>query len=763
MEELKIIGRKVPRHDAWEKAFGLTRYAADFFMAGMLHGKVLRSPYPSARILRIDTARAERLKGVKAVLTAKDVPRNESITRFGQTHTVGGGFEGLYRVLADQKVHYVGEPVALVAAETEESARRALDLIRVEYEPLPGVFDPLEAMKTDAPQVEEGRTNIITHFEVVKGDVEEGFAEADVVVENTYRVPFVDHAYLEPESGVAWIDENGVITLRVSTQVIEHFRGVADVLNLPHNRVRVIAPYVGGGFGGKEDITVESFLALLAYKTRKPVKLTYTREESTLCHSKRHPYVLEYRMGAKRDGRLTALKARLVSDAGAYVYLSPWVLTYSMVTSAGPYRIPHVRVDGYTVLTNNIYSSANRGFGAPQVCFAYESQMDELASRLGMDPLAIRKINYLTQGESIATGQVLDHHVALPESTEKAWQALGEKAPGHGKMRVGRGVASGMMSYGRMIFLHDTSRCYVSIEMDGSVTVRAGVQDIGGGQASSLCQIVAEVLGVPLEEVNVYFGDTALTPLAGTTTATRQLYMSGNAALMAAQEVRKVLLKKAGEILGRSPDRLDLVDREVVDREGTGRTLGLADVVKACASDGLPLYHVSLFKAPFRTISQFKRIEGQVFADFTYGTHAVEVAVDEETGKIEVLKLIACYDVGRAINRLSVEGQLEGGAIYAMGYGLSEEVVIQEGVVKTPSFQEYLLPTSMDVPEVKAILIESGDGVGPFGAKGVGEPSVNSVAPAIANALYDAVGARVYDLPLTPEKVLKAIKNRNGP
>ena len=377
-----------------------------------------------------------------------------------------------------------------------------------------------------------------------------------------------------------------------------------------------------------------------------------------------------------------------------------------------------------------------------------------------MDPLEIRKVNYLAQGESIATGQVLEHHVALPETTVKAWEALGEKNPGHGKIRIGRGLASGMMSYGRMIFLHDTSRCYVSIEMDGSVTVRAGVQDIGGGQTSSLCQIVAEVLGVPIEDVKAYFGDTALTPLAGTTTATRQLYMSGNAALTAAQEIRKVLLKKAGEMLGLSPDRLDLVDREVVDTEVTGKTLGLADVVKACASEGLPLYNVSLFKAPFRTISQFKQIEGQVFPDFTYGTHAAEIAVDEETGKIVILKLIACYDVGRAINRLSVEGQLEGGAVYGMGYGLTEEIIIDHGFIKTPSFSEYLLPTSMDVPEVQSIVLESGDGVGPFGAKGVGEPSLNSIAPAIANAVYDAIGVRILELPLTPEKIVRALREK---
>jgi len=758
--ELKIIGKPIPRHDAWEKALGLTCYADDFSMPGMLYGKVLRSRYPSARILFVDTSKAERLSGVRVVLTAKDVPQNESVTRFGQTHTMGGGFEGLYRVLADKKVHFMGEAVALVAAETEEIARRALGLIKVDYQPLPGVFDPIEAMKPDAPQVEEGKSNIVTHYEVVKGNIEEGFSEADVVVENTYRVPFVDHAYLEAESGVAWIDEDGVITIRVSTQVIEHFRGVADVLGLPHNRVRVIGTYVGGGFGGKEDITVETFLALLTFKTGRPVKLTYTREESILCHSKRHPYIMEYKTGAKKDGRLTALQAKLISDAGAYVYLSPWVLLYSMVDAAGPYRIPHVKIDGCTVLTNNTFTSANRGFGAPQPCFAYESQMDELAKKLKMDPIEIRKINYLEKGEALATGQILEHQVALKETTDGAFHALGKKTHEEGNLKIGRGLASGMTSYGRMVFLHDTSRSYVSIEMDGSVTIRTGVQDIGGGQASSLCHIVAEILGVPLEDIKVYIADTALTPLAGTTTATRQLYMSGNATLMAAQEVRKTLLKKAGEMMRMDPERLDLVDQEVVDREGSGKSLTLKEVVKVCASDGLPLYHVALFKAPFRNLTQYERIEGDVFPDFTFGTHAVEVAVDEETGKVEVLKLISCFDVGRAINRLSVEGQLEGGAIYGMGYGLTEEVILEKGVTLTPSLSEYLVPTSMDVPDVQTILIESGDGVGPFGAKGVGEPSVCSVAPAISNAICDAIGIRIFDLPITSEKIVRGIKEK---
>jgi CO/xanthine dehydrogenase Mo-binding subunit len=757
--ELKIVGKNIPRHDAFEKASGTTCYAADFFLEGMLYGKVLRSPHASARILSIDTTAAENFGGVKAVLTAKDIFRNEFVTRFGQTDTLEGGYEAVYRVLADKKVHFIGEPVALVAAETEEIAEKALEMIKVEYQPLPGVFDPLDAMKPEAPQVEEGRSNIITHCEVRKGNVEEGFSQADIIVENTYRVPFVDHAYLEPECGVSWIDENGIFNIRVATQIVDHYMEVADVLGIPHDRVRVFSPYVGGGFGGKLDITVENFLALLTDRTKRPVKLTYTREESILCHSKRHPYTMIYKMGVKKDGRLTALEAELISDAGAYVYLSPWVLLLSTVMATGPYRIPHVKIDGFTVLTNNIFTSANRGFGAPQVCFACESQMDELAKRVGINPLELRSLNYLSKGETLGTGEVIENYVAIKETAEKVFQALGEKSEEKPNLRIGQGIASGMTCYGRPVFRSDTSKSYVSIELDGSVTIRTGIQDLGGGQASSLCQLAAEMLGVPLENIKIYIADSALTPRAGWATATRQLYMAGNATLMAAQEVRTTLLKKAGEIMGTDPKKLILADMEAIDGE-SGRSLPLSQVVKACASSGLPLYHTALFEAPARNLTQFGHVEGKIYPDYTFGSHAAEVSVDLETGEVQVLKLISCLDVGKAINPQSVEGQLEGGAIYGLGYALTEEIILENGVTMTPSFSEYLIPTSMDVPDIETILIESGEGLGPFGAKGVGEPALISVAPAICNAVCDAIGTRIFDLPLTPEKIVKAFKEK---
>jgi CO/xanthine dehydrogenase Mo-binding subunit len=759
--DYRIIGKPLPRHDAWGKVFAETKYASDYKLPGMLYAKVLRSRYPAAKLLSIDTREAAKLSGVAVVMTAKDVPHNETVTRFGQTHKVGG-FEGLYRVLAEKKVRFRGDAVALVAAKSLAIAEEALGLIKVKYEPLEGVFDPVEAMKPGAYPVGEDESNVICSYKVRKGDIAKGFDLADVIVENTYRVPMVDHAYLEPESGVAWLDDGGVITIRAATQVIEHFRGIADVLGLPHNKVRVIAPMVGGGFGGKEDITVETYLALLVWKTGKPVSLTYTREESIIAHSKRHPYVMKYKTGATKDGKLVAMEAEMISDAGGYVFLSPWVLLYSTVNATGPYDITHVRVDCHAVLTNNTFSSANRGFGAPQPCFAYESQLDEIAKQLNLSPLEIRKKNYLHTGDSLATGRVLEHSVETEQTAEKAMEALGSPSqPGSPSEKIGQGMASGMMSYGRMTFLHDTSRSYVSLEMDGSVTVKCGVQDIGGGQASSLAQIAAEVLGVSMEDVTVYIGDSALTPLAGTTTATRQLYMSGNATYKAAMAVRDNLFNKAADILDTAPENLDIKDRKIFIKpdikHDPDRVLAFDDVVKACAADGVQLYNVAQFNAPARELIDFQTGQGQVFADFTFGTHAMEVAVDVDTGKVNVLKIVACYDVGQAINPLSAEGQLEGGALYGLGYGMIEEVILDKGNTLTPSLAEYLIPTSVDAPDVKTIMIESGGGVGPFGAKGLGEPACVSVAPAFANAVSDATGVRIYDLPVSPEKILKAL------
>jgi CO/xanthine dehydrogenase Mo-binding subunit len=760
MPQARVIGQAIPRQDARDKILGKTRYAADFSMPGMLYGHILRAPLPSARITGIDTTAARALPGVEVVLTASDVPNNRIVTRFGQTRKVGG-FEGDYLVLADQVIRYHGEAVALIAARTPQLARQAAALIQVTYDELPGVFDPMQAMQDDAPPVGSAPGNVISRYQIRKGDVSQGFAQADVVIEHTFRTQFIEHAYLEPEAGLAWVDDDQVVHIRVSTQVIEHYRGVAKVLGVPENKVRVFGTMVGGGFGGKEDITVECYLALLAQKTGKPVKIVNTREESFIGHSKRHPFVMRYKLGASREGELIALEAELIADAGAYVLLSPWVMLYATVGSAGPYRIRHVKVDGISVLTNNTPTSAMRTFGTGQVCFAYEGMLDAMAEALHMDPIALRQRNYLRKGEALAMGYPLETYVALPETTTRAWQALGTPTPSRGPIKVGRGLAASMTSYGRMIFLHDTSRAYVGLEMDGSVVVRAGVPDIGGGQSAALCSVAAEALGVTPADVTIYIMDSALTPLAGTTTATRQLYMSGNAVLQAATVVRNTLLSMAAELLSERqavrPDELDIADRRIVVRQRPEVHLPMVQVIQACADNGLPLFHQAQFNAPAGELIDFERGHGRVFADFTFGTTAAEVEVDTDTGRVRVLKLASCFDVGQCINRASVEGQIEGGAVMGLGWALTEEYVLRDGRTRTPTFTEYLIPTSMDIPQIQTIILESGEGLGPFNARGIGEPSLTPVGPAIVNAVSQAIGRRLTQLPLTPERILDVL------
>ena len=756
LPELRQVGKPLRRVDAMGKAVGATLYAGDFTLPNMLHAKVLRSPYPSARIVRLDASRARALPGVACVLTAVDLPEMKLSTDMpGQT-----GQKQRARsdapVLAAQVVRFVGEPVALVAAETLDIAERALELIDVEYEQLPGVFDPLQAMQPGAPIVFEP-DNIVARWKIRKGDLEAGFAAADVIVENTYRLPFVEHAYLEPEAGVAWVDDRDVINIRVSTQVVEHFRSVARALGVPQNKIRVQGTMVGGGFGGKEDITVEIFLALLAQHTRRPVRLVYTREESILAHSKRHPFVIAHRTGVKSNGRITAAEIKLVADSGAYPYLSPYVLLYATVMAPGPYRVDNLHVDSVAVATNNPFTSAFRGFGGAQACFAYEQQMDAIANRLGLDPYEVRRVNYLTTGDTNATGQVIESAAWLEETASRALEALGDKPPARGPIKIGHGLASYFQSYGRITWLHDTSQAWVGVELDGSVVVRTGVPDLGAGQVNSVCQIAAEVLGVPLEQVTNYSTDSAITPLAGTSTATRQLYMSGNAVYQAASAVRKMLLERASHFFEEVPEQLDMADGRVFVRHNPNQSLSLAELAAMCAADGLPLSNLALFRAPFSDRIDPETGQGRVFPDFTFGAQAVELAVDTETGEVTVLKSVACHDVGRAINPVAVEGQIMGGSTQGLGYALQENLIVQEGIIQTPSFSEYLVPTARDFPPTQVIILESGSGVGPFGAKGIGEPALTPAAAAVANAIADALGVRIFELPITPEKVLAAL------
>ena len=755
----RVIGTSPARADAWEKVRGRPIYAGDLALSGMLHGRVVRSPYPSARIVRLDTRAAAALPGVVAVLTARDVPRNELRMELPgrMAEATAGAVLATQPVLADARVRFQGEPVAAIAAETPEAAAAAADLVEVEYEELPGVYDPLAALAPDAPRVHD-TGNLLRSWYLRSGDVNQGFARADVVVEHTYRTPFVDHVYMETETGIGWIDAEGVLVLRVSTQVLEHYRDVAEILRLPHSRVRLEGAYVGGGFGGKEDVTVECLLGLLVWKTRRPVQLVFSREESFIGHGKRHPYVMRYRSGATREGTLTALEAELISDSGAYAALSPWVLLYSLVTATGPYRIPHVKVDATTAYTNNPVASAYRCFGSIQTCLAYEGQMDALAAALSMDPLALREKNFLRKGDTLATGQVLETDPMLAETMRRAWAGLGERRPSRAPTRVGRAVAASFTPYGRMCWTRDSASAWVGMELDGTAVVRCAAPDVGGGQTSSLCAITAEILGLELEQVAAVGRDSHFTPRAGTTTATRQLLMSGNAVLNAARELRRHLVGAAAALLEAAPGDIVLAGGRALVRGAPDRALTLAAVVRAAIGEGRPVQVLEKYDAPSAPTIDPTTGQGKAFNDYTFGTHALEVEIDEETGRTSVSRLVACFDAGRVIHRASAEGQLEGGAVQGLGYALMEEIALDNGVSKNPHLADYKIPTSLDAPEITSVLLESGGGLGPFGAKGLGEPAMTPSIAAVANAVSNALGARVTDLPITAERVLARLR-----
>ena len=753
-----IIGKRGTGQDERDKVLGQVVFSADYSMPGMVFGKVFRSTMASAKIVSLDISRAKALPGVVAVLTADDVPNNESVKNVvGQTTEVGL-LEATNQVLAKERVRYYGEAIALVAAETLEIAEEALRLIDIEYEEMPGVFDPKEAMKPDAPRI-HGKNNIIASWKLRKGDSDAAFKEADVVIENWYRTPRHEHAHIEPEAGVAWVDDMGVINVRYASQVIEHYRDIAAVLGVPESSVRVIGTLIGGGFGGKEDITVELFLALLAWKTRKPVKLGFTREEMGYARHKRPPTQIRYKHGATKEGKLVAVEAEIITDAGAYVYLSPWMLLYSTVHSTGPYEIPHVTVDAASVLTNNIMTSAYRGFGGMEVAFAYESQMDELARKLDIDPVEFRKMNTMKKGSETGNHQYITSEVLLDEAMDKAMAALGKLAePSGPRKRTGRGIACGWQSYGRMTYLHDTSNAWVNLELDGSAVVRSGIPDLGGGQRESLRDITAEVLGLPSREVHVISTDSQVTPLAGTVTATRALYMSGNAAKLAAENVRAIILDEAALLLSSKPGELEMENKTVYISSDPSKAVSLSEVIKSCATKQILPQSLATFKAPVSDPVTNEVIDDAVFADFTFGCQAADVEVDIDTGEVEILKWVAAFDIGQAINLNRVEGQIEGGAAQGMGFGMMEDYLEEEGIPVTWNLHDYLIPTSKDMPDIGSIILESKSGVGPFGAKGIGEPSITAAAPAVNNAIRDAVGVRVCHIPATPERVFHAMR-----
>ncbi len=746
-EPLFMVGFSLPRPDAVEKVKGRAVYAADLFFEDMLYAKVLRSKYPHARLVKIDTSEAKALSGVAAVLTAEDIPgeKNHGLARPD------------WPVLAYDKVRYLGDAIAIVAAETEEIAEEALELIEVEYEPLPIVSSPEQALLEPGASPVHGEGNILEHIKVRKGDVERGFSQAEIVVENEFWTPSGDHCFLEPEAGVATIEEDR-ITVYVGSQIpFADRRQIAASLVIPEEKVRVIQTRVGGAFGGKEDISVQIHAALLAQATGRPVKLVWSRQESMIAHPKRHQTSIWMKTGATSEGKLLAVEARILGDSGAYASLGPYVMTRAATHLTGPYEVPHVKVDCYATYTNNPPAGAYRGFGAPQAHFAAESQMDILAHELGLDPLELRRRNALRVGSATATGQVLKESVGLVKTIDKVaqategWPAWMEVAP-EGKRR-GLGVACAYKNVGLGGSAPDSAGTTVEVLEDGRVGVRAGAAEVGQGIVAVLAQVVAEELGLSHEEVKVLVADTALTPNGGATTASRQSFITGNAARLAAQEVKRTLAGVVGEALGVPADSL-IFERERIQAED-GRWLTLEEAAHLAKEKGRSLSATSIYTAP-RTVNLGEK--GDAHFAYGYATQAAQVEVDITTGEVKVVRVVAAHDVGRAINPLAIEGQLEGGVLMGLGFALMEDFSMREGVPQKTVLTKYRIPTAKEVPEIIPIIVEEETSEGPYGAKGVGEITSIPTCPAIINAIYDAIGVRMRRLPATPERIVVGLE-----
>jgi CO/xanthine dehydrogenase Mo-binding subunit len=753
-----LVGRPIPQPDSAEKAFGTTRFSDDIAMPGMLWGVALRSPHANARIRRLDVSEARGLAGVHAVLTAADVPGVN----------LRGNFPGDRDdrpVLVADRARAVGDAIVLVAAESPEIADEALSRIRIDYELGTPVEDPLVSLRPDTPLIDE-RGNVTAHMGYVRGDLEEGFAKASVVVDETFRTQLVEHAYLETEAGVAWVDTGGVIHIRCGTQFIENYRFIARILGVPHNKIRVECPLLGGGFGGKITITIEHFLALLAQATGRPVRMALTREESMLSSTKRHPYVLRYRIGADAEGRLTALSAELIGDAGAYTDLSGVMCHYSLSLLAGPYRCANVKADSRMVLTHNPVTTAMRGVGCPQITFALESALDMLAQKLGMDPFELRKRNYLSKGEKLPTAQPLRNAVLLAETWKKAGEALDAALarPGRkvaGSLRRGRGQTSNMTGYGRRT--GTISHASIAMQMDGSAVLCFGAPDLGSGQRAGSHQVAATVLGLPMDRVTVQNSDSQTTPLVGMTAGSRQFMNSGNAVLRAAEPIVAALKEAAAGLLSARAEEIVLADGKAFVKGSPEPSIPHARLVAAAAAVGGTLTNLGTFRIEEKPYPGAESCHNAGWMDYTFGSMAAEVAVDAETGEVRILGLGLSHDVGTAVNPQIVTGQCEGGAVQGMGMTLSEDCRPRRGEVEAHDFSKYLIPTSMDIPPLEISLLESGEGEGPFGARGIGEPPCNTTPAAIACAVSAAIGVRVTSLPITPEKVLAALRTGKWP
>jgi CO/xanthine dehydrogenase Mo-binding subunit/aerobic-type carbon monoxide dehydrogenase small subunit (CoxS/CutS family) len=745
--DLPRLGR-----DAVGLVTGATQFGDDLELEGMLHGKILWSAYPHAEILGIDTSWAEAMEGVALVVTAKDIP--------------GENRAGLLKLdqpaIAAEKVRFIGDPVAAVFAETQEIAEAALEKIQVNYRPLPGVFSPEAAARPDAPQVHE-EDNLLHHARIVRGDVEAAFQRCDVVVENTYTTPRIEHAFLEPEAGIGIPTDDGGIFLKMGTQcAFDDRTQLARILALPEEKIRIVQLPMGGAFGAKEDILIYQFLALGALLSQRPVKITLTRAESLRTHPKRHPARMRFKTGGDAEGRLLAVEAEITLDGGAYASLSVDVLENAVVFACGPYYVPNVKLEGWVWYTNNVPSGAMRGFGVNQVCFAMESNLDEIARRLAMDPFEIRELNALDVGLPTVADHVLQEGVVGIKPTivaaKRALKELPLPEQAEGK-RIGVGVASAVKNIGFGHGLSESAGAEVELDSGGRVRIRASQHEYGQGAHAGLVRLASEELVVPADCIELIGPDTALTPPTGPTTASRQTFMTGNAVLMACRTLKEELFARAAEALDTDPTHIRIEDDSFVETT-SGRTLKISELGERFA---IEWRYEAPPSAPL--LEDEPSYYGQPDFEsrpthwcYSYSTHVAMVEVDEKIGEVRVLKVIAAHDLGKVINRGAVERQIHGGVVQGLGYALSEQFLVEQGINVTDTLRKCGVPTADQTSEIIPILVEVPHPQGPLGAKGIAETPSLATAPAILNAIYDAVGARITSLPATRERVLEAIE-----
>lgn len=753
-EQLTVVGTRVTRVDAEEKATGLGLYAPDLEIQGMVYGLTLRSPHPHARVVRVDSSRAEALPGFRGLVKASEVPRV-----CGTWFNLRSRKELGKLLQQDDKVRFIGDPVLVVAADDEDTAREAISLIDVEYEVLPAVFDPFEAMASEHVRIHD-RGNVGFHIVKEYGDSEAGFAEAEVILEHRYVTSKQKHASLEPcGTCIAEWGRGGSLTLWSTTQVPHWTQMYLSLaMGIPIAKVRVIRPHVGGSFGARAGVIwgLELMCSALAREVGRPVKMEFTREEDFSATESRHPFTVDYRVGAKRDGTLVAADARIVMDVGGYGTHYVSVLADALGTGVGIYRIPNYRFEGTCVYTNKSLGGAFRGYGNPQMNFAQESALDELAAQLGIDPVEMRLKNYRGAGEMDPVFEVPVKSDGMKGCLEEGasamdWQvrrAASREQKAESTLRRGVGMAAHQHGTGARFGLPDPSSAVIRINADASVDLLTACADDGQGNRTVLAQIAAEVLGVPFEWVAVSATDTAIAPLDGGTHGSRQTYCGGTAVLKAATEARESVMKLAAEYLERSPDSLTVAGGNIVDATSAEPLVGLGDLMRH--------YQVGDFSRCHEVIAHASGVtEDQ---PPVFGATFAEVEVDVETGQVRVIKMVGAFDVGKAINPAQCEGQIAGGLTMGVGYALTEGLIIEDGRVLNPGYRDYKIPRAVDAPEVVPVLVESIEPTGPFGAKGLGEATMISSAAAIANAVYNAVGARIRELTITPEKVLAALR-----